>query len=265
MLNRLLKLSIALVYFLGLQASRLFQTQRRLVVLCYHEVTTEQRTGFIRQLKMLERHAHTVFADAPYFSQGKPSVAISFDDGYQNLLDNALPELAQRQMPTTLFIPSAPLGQLPPWMAGTGAANEHEIIMTPAQLQALDKNLIQIGSHSVNHPDLSRLASKELEQELRESKHSLEQLLERAIDTLAFPYGRYNRAVVETAREAGYTRIFAADPVYQEDDFLMGRTTASPDDWPLEFYLKIHAAYQWLPIAIAWKRRLLGRPALNAS
>ncbi len=257
MLNRLLKLSIASVYFLGLRLRRAAGVPyRHIIGLCYHEVTAAQKTRFLHQLAQLKRHTHTVFLDAPLQQSQKPQVAVSFDDGLANLLENALPALQAQHIPTTLFIPSACLGTTPPWLQGTNSTNANEPIMTAAQLQQLSPAHILIGSHSAHHADLSHLPADELWHELSASKADLEQLLARPIRLLAFPYGRYNAQVLEHAAQAGYQRVFAADPVANESDFLRGRTTASPGDWSIEFYLKVHGAYQWLPQAIAFKHRL---------
>jgi len=257
MLNRLLKLSIACVYFLGLRLHRaLGGPYQHIIGLCYHEVTHAQKAQFLQQLEQLKRYTQPVFLDAPLQATPKPQVAVSFDDGFVNLLDNALPALQAQHIPTTLFIPSACLAQTPPWLKGSQHENAQEHIMTEAQLQALSPEHILIGSHSAHHPDLSNLNTSELDHELQDSKTHLEQLLKRPMTLLAFPYGRYNEQVLERSAIAGYKRVFAADPIANESDFFMGRTTASPDDWAIEFYLKIHGAYQWLPQAIALKRHL---------
>jgi hypothetical protein len=66
--------------------------------------------------------------------------------------------------------------------------------------------------------------------------------------------------VMGLASRAGYKRVFLNVPVRARANCaadVVGRIEVSPTDWPLEYHLKIRGAYQWLPIAIATKRRLL--------
>ncbi len=256
-MTRLLKLLIALVYY---SAHRLWRVLRKppaysLLGLCYHEVTAQQQARFIRQLDLLEKYTKPVFADAARLSAQPNRVAITFDDGFASLLEQALPALSQRQMPVTLFIPSGCLGVRPAWLK-PNHANSNEIIMTATQLQAFSSEQVLIGSHAMNHLKLTQLSAVQSQQELTTSRQELESLLGRPVQLLAFPYGYYNQAVLQQAAQAGYLRCFAADPCVAESDFLMGRVTVSPDDWQLEFYLKIQGAYAWLPLAIAWKNQI---------
>ena len=256
-MTRLLKLLIALVYY---AINRLWQVFRKppaysLLGLCYHEVTAQQQARFIRQLDLLEKYTKPVFADAARLSAQPNRVAITFDDGFASLLEQALPALSQRQMPVTLFIPSGCLGVRPAWLK-PNHANSNEIIMTATQLQAFSSEQVLIGSHAMNHLKLTQLSAAQSQQELTTSRQELESLLGRPVQLLAFPYGYYNQAVLQQAAQAGYLRCFAADPCVAESDFLMGRVTVSPDDWQLEFYLKIQGAYAWLPLAIAWKNQI---------
>ncbi|MDM8545393.1 polysaccharide deacetylase family protein [Candidatus Venteria ishoeyi] len=257
-MNNFIKLILALFYFVFDSLRRwLLNRPYPLVVLCYHEVTAKQAGAFQRQLQQILRHTQAVFADAPASGQTR-QLAVSFDDGFANLLEHALPQMQAKAIPATLFIPTAALGQYPPWLQAGHHPNKTEILMTAEQLQNLSEQWVKIGSHANHHIDLTQLKSADLEAELQQSKTCLNTLLNKPVDLLAFPYGRYDNNVIQVARKTGYQRIFAADPVTDSDTYLLGRSSVYPEDGPLTFYLKIHGAYQWLPIAIAWKRRLKG-------
>jgi peptidoglycan/xylan/chitin deacetylase (PgdA/CDA1 family) len=60
------------------------------------------------------------------------------------------------------------------------------------------------GSHTVNHPDLTRIPKRFVEHELKTSKEILEDRLGRSVDFLSYPFGRYNRYVQEEAQRLGY-------------------------------------------------------------
>ncbi len=86
-------------------------------------------------------------------------------------------------------------------------------------------------------------------------------MLGREFTLFAFPYGAFNERLINICKEAGYKRIFTTLPYPAElgpGEFVSGRVTVDPTDWPIEFYLKLSGAYRWLPIAFATKKKLRG-------
>ena len=233
------------------------------VVLYYHSVPKEKRAAFARQMDKLALWSEPWRADAPVPERpGTRYVSVTFDDGYQNIVDNALPELAQRGIPATVFIVSGALGITPNWEDYSGGSDlaMHEGIMTAEQLLALPSDLIQIGSHSRTHPMLARLPEKQARAELSTSRRMLEEIIGREVKLFSFPYGSFNTDVIAWCRDAGYERVFTTVPVQafsESDAFVMGRVTVDPDDSPLEFRLKVHGGYRWLPMASTVKRTLI--------
>jgi peptidoglycan/xylan/chitin deacetylase (PgdA/CDA1 family) len=89
---------------------------------------------------------------------------------------------------------------------------------------------VEIGAHSVNHPELDQLASSELEHELATAKHALEDRLGVAVPGLAYPFGYSSRLVRETAEAVGYEYACAvgnrlASP--SADQFALPRLTVA--------------------------------------
>jgi hypothetical protein len=86
----------------------------------------------------------------------------------------------------------------------------------------------------------------------------LEKILNREVELLAFPYGKYNQKVLQLSRWAGYKRVFSSLPIfnsYRLDKFITGRIDIFHNDWLIEFRLKLIGAYQWLPIAVFLKSK----------
>ena len=85
--------------------------KRRLTVLYYHGVSPAYRLNFARQMELLQRRACVLSAsyrgDLP---SKKKCVAITFDDAFQSVLENALPELAARSFHSTIFVPVGLVG-----------------------------------------------------------------------------------------------------------------------------------------------------------
>jgi peptidoglycan/xylan/chitin deacetylase (PgdA/CDA1 family) len=131
--------------------------------------------------------------------QGKPDdrgVVLSFDDGWRGAVEVAAPALAERRMPAFFFIATGLMGR------------RH--FAAAAQWRALDLSLFTIGSHGVTHRMLSDLSPGEIRAELRDSRRTLEDLLERPVRWLSIPGGAVSRRVVQIAEAAGYDGIFTS-------------------------------------------------------
>lgn len=225
------------------------------IVIYYHVVATAHRKRFAAQMDALLRWAEVVRADAAApLEQTVRHVAITFDDGSETVLTNALPELEKRSIPFTVFMITGMFGQPVSW------ERSPERLMSVDEFRTLSKSdLITIGSHTVSHPMLSTLIESSARAELRDSKLQLETLLERQVTLFSFPYGGFTTDLVEWCREIGYKRVFTTLPkkaFETRQEFAYGRVRVDPTDWTCEFYLKIMGAYRWLPQAIAIKRKL---------
>ncbi len=233
--------------------------RKRCVVLAYHSVTDAQRSQFASQMDVLVRKAQPLRADVDECPPQRERYAVvTFDDGFQNIVDNALPELSKRGIPATLFVVTESLGGNRGWEHLGGDDTRQERVMSVEQMRQLS-SLVTIGSHTMTHPLLPSIEKSHLMQELSGSRLKLEQMLNCEVNLLSFPYGSFNETVVDGCREAGYKRVFTALPVFafsQPGEFVSGRVGATPTDWPLEFRLKLAGAYRWLPYAYALKRRI---------
>jgi peptidoglycan/xylan/chitin deacetylase (PgdA/CDA1 family) len=263
--SRLLKLSISLGFFLAVKLRRaalriLGRTPApTCVILYYHSVPPEYRRAFAQQMDMVVRLTIPVDLDKmPAPLPGKFYSAISFDDGFQDALENAIPELVSRRIPATIFVTVDPLGKLAAWWPATDPERSRPLA-TPEQLRALPQPWIRVGAHTMTHPRLSSLEESQARYEIIEPRHRLQSLLGYEIKTLSFPYGDFDEDVVRWSREAGYERAFTTqhqNAFENPEAFLVGRVKAEPSDWSLEFRLKLLGAYLWLPQAIALKRSL---------
>jgi peptidoglycan/xylan/chitin deacetylase (PgdA/CDA1 family) len=267
MLKRLANLAGSLVVWtadgLGEHFCRLIgrPLPARCVVLAYHSVPAEQRGLFVQQMEMLLRQAKIVHADVEALpEQGGHYVAITFDDGYDDIVENALPELSKRGMPSTVFIITELLGCKRNWEHRGGEDTSEVRLMSSERLQQLPSDLVRIGSHTMSHAFLPKLEPGKLQEELAGSRVKLEKLLNREVKTFALPYGAYNDTVLNSCREAGYERVFTGLPVFafgQPREFLTGRAVIGLTDWPIELRLKAAGAYRWLPWAYALKRSIM--------
>ena len=233
------------------------------VVLTYHSVTSEERPRFARQMDTLLRYAKPVRADVEALPpDGGRYAAVTFDDGMQNVVDNALPELEKRSIPATLFIITDVLGKLPDWEYFGPKDTGQERVMSEEQLRKLPSDMVEIASHTMTHPVLPQIDREKLAQEVEGSRAKLAKMLGREIKLLSFPYGAFNDDIVDACRKAGYERVFSTLPYCafsEPQEFMTGRMGVYPTDWPIEFRLKVLGAYRWLPFMFALKRKVLFR------
>jgi len=260
--SRRMKVAISVLWYSGTALSRGLMRlagrgpSARFIVLYYHEVPEDARARFARQMDALTRGTTVLrAAHTGPLPDGGSYVAITFDDAFRSVRTNAVPELLSRGFPATIFVPVGFLGQKPGWEIRDGVNEE---VMTCDELRSLPE-LIELGSHSLSHPHLTRLDAARLREEVDTSRHKLAELLGSDVSLLAFPYGEYDDGVVDTCSQAGYERVFGIDPWPADPtgvDFVRGRVPVDLNDSPLMFHLKARGAYGWMIHASALKRRL---------
>ncbi len=117
-------------------------------------------------------------------------VVISLDDGYSDLYTAAYPVLRSHQFKAVAYIVTGFLGR--------------PTNVTPAQVVDMNANGIEIGSHTVSHPDLTKLSAAELQRQLDDSKVTLEAILGHPVLDFCYPSGAVNPTVVHAVQAAGY-------------------------------------------------------------
>ncbi len=265
-MKRFIKLSLSLLFFAATQVIRISKkligrpVPGRVVILYYHAVTDRCRRRFGSQMGILKSLALLVSADfkGPIMA-GKLYAAVTFDDAFQSVLENALDEMRSRQIPCTIFVPTAFLGTHPRWDAEPGGYDQHETIMTAEQLREIPADLVTLGSHTRTHPHLLELDSSIAEEELVASRRELEAVIQRPAKLCSLPYGEYSDEILDLCRKAGYERVYSVSPtlaMLTPDEYLTGRVLVSPNDWGLEFRLKALGAYSWHPVASTLKRTM---------
>jgi peptidoglycan/xylan/chitin deacetylase (PgdA/CDA1 family) len=258
--KRALKCAVSLVVFVVGETvailGRVFgrEAKNRCVVLYYHSVPPQQRALFAKQLDRIASHARVVRTDVGGSSSlvGR-CAAITFDDGFENFLTEALPELEKRSLPATVFVIADGINRT------FGPEGDAEKLLSLEQLRGLPQELITIGSHTVTHPMLTKLDLSQARLEIQDSRSKLEQMLNRDVSEFSFPFGDHNEAMVDFCREVGYRRVYTTLPAFafeRAEEFVVGRVRVDPTDWPLEFGLKLAGSYRWLPLAFTLKRKM---------
>jgi peptidoglycan/xylan/chitin deacetylase (PgdA/CDA1 family) len=261
-LSRIVKLGISLGVYAVSTVDRFLNrvigraARSSCVVVYYHSVDAAQRPRFAKQMDQLLSYAKPIAAnEATRLQPGTRHVAVTFDDGFKNFYECALPELVKRGIPAAMFVITDVIGKT---FGPEGYALE---VMSLEQIRALPESLVTIGSHTLTHPLLPSINLDQAKREIALSRAKLEEQLHRRIALFSFPYGGFNQQLVEICREAGYQRVFSTLPYFafkEPSEFVTGRVRVDPTDWPLEFRLKLGGAYRWLPWAFELKRKIFG-------
>lgn len=191
-------------------------------ILTYHKVgpkfdlgiTHQSQSQFYTQLKNLKDEGFSSFSlEQPYNSEKElpqKSFAITFDDGYENIYTCAFPVLQELGYTATVFIVSGFIGKYNSWDFNFGRKGFKHLGWE--QIKEMVKYGISFGSHTVNHPDLSKLDRKYVEYELRNSKQTLEEKLGQEVKFLSYPFGKYNFSIQGEVKRAGYQNAFTLYP-----------------------------------------------------
>lgn len=116
-------------------------------------------------------------------------IILTFDDGYDDNYQ-AYKLLKKNGMLGTFYIISNYIDR-----AGH---------LTLEQVTEMSESGMEIGSHTMNHPDLSNISEEKLSSEIIESKARLEEIVKKPVESFCYPAGKYNLDVVKMVENAGY-------------------------------------------------------------
>jgi peptidoglycan/xylan/chitin deacetylase (PgdA/CDA1 family) len=163
--------------------------------------------SFFRQmalLRLLGYRGLSMREAMPYLRgqmQGKVA-AITFDDGYADTVELALPALLRFGHSATCYVVSQRVGQHNIWDADR--LGVHKSLMNEDQLRQWNAAGMEVGAHSRSHPHMTSCDDASLWAEVAGSKADLEAFLQAPVTQFCYPYGSYDERVVEAVRAAGY-------------------------------------------------------------
>lgn len=218
-------------------------------VLMYHAVGTrvpEDIRGiytldlkkFEEQITFLARQGMYPLADFEQSVRLRQGTSVTFDDGYRDALTRAAPILIQNQVPFTVFV------------TRDYVRSGNPLYLSETELQELaDLPGVTIGSHGCSHAKLRQCNDTQLEQELRDSKSYLEDVLQRLVTIISYPHGSVDARVRDAALESGYTlgacSHFGCNDA-ATDPMLVNRTDIWSIDNISDFQSKLAGNWDWV-------------------
>lgn len=163
--------------------------------LLFRQAMATLHRGGYRTLSLLEAveclRQRKAFPDA--------SFVITFDDGYQTVYREAFPALQEFGFKATLFVSVGE--KAPADLSGTLPSIQNRLMLSWHELREMHRYGMTIGSHSLTHPDLTRMRPHQIEDEVCRSKKVIEETLSAPVNCFAFPYGSYDRRSLEIVRQ----------------------------------------------------------------
>lgn len=196
----------------------------RAVVLCYHSVHPTRPGStppalFAEHLRWLRSHCDIIpyhsILDAAREMRDRLVVAITFDDGYDDNYEHALPLLVGQQCTATFFLLAGVVERDPIVMAQFRSLT-HDPTFQPlawGQVNEMQAAGMEFGSHSWSHPNFARLHAAAAREELVRSKQVIEDKTGRPVIHFAYPFGKpkrhYTATTEQLVRGAGYASAAA--------------------------------------------------------
>jgi peptidoglycan/xylan/chitin deacetylase (PgdA/CDA1 family) len=179
-------------------------------ILLFHNITRNPSSDFysvtgdffkelLNQVKESSTGIKTLrdFYDNALRNQDK-SIVLTFDDGALSDYEIIFPLLKEFNFCASFFITVNFVGK--------------KGFMQWDMIKELKDNNMEIGSHTISHPFLSRLSANNIREELYASRCILEDKINSKIDMLSLPHGSFNRMTVDMAFKAGYRIICTSVP-----------------------------------------------------
>ncbi|MCX7625754.1 MAG: polysaccharide deacetylase family protein [Candidatus Sumerlaeaceae bacterium] len=238
-----------------------------MAILTYHHIapcppSDQDHTGlwvspqtFEAQLRWLREHhfvGYQVSELASLLVQGRapqqPWVAITFDDGWYDNYTTALPLLVKYGLKATVFVTVGRLRKGQP-------TDDPSEMMSPTEIRELADKDIEIGSHTLTHPKLTRLDNEQALREIAGAREMLREILGQPPSTFSYPYGAFSSRVENLVREAGYIAAVSTirdNRVRPDQLFHLPRVMVMGNTSLRRFAYMFSALYHWVHV---WKNR----------
>jgi peptidoglycan/xylan/chitin deacetylase (PgdA/CDA1 family) len=210
-----------LLAYLGWKFFLQTETNSTAPVLLFHKVERQREWGvtglkpdrFKRLLHSLRERGYGSLKLEEFWGDSRSQsrkVLITFDDAYAGIYTQALPILEELGYTASVFVITGFVGNDNSWDLNLGGKRFRHL--TWEEIGELAQRGFSFGSHTVTHSDLTKLAPKNMEYELKKSKQDLEDHLGREVAALSYPFGRFNPAVQKEAQRQGYQVCFSIYP-----------------------------------------------------
>ena len=143
----------------------------------------------------------------------KKPIILTFDDGYRDFYTDVFPLLKKHHAQATVYIV-------------VNFLDKPNYMFSSQVKEVAQSGLVEIGSHTLYHPNLKTQSQERIEEEVIESKKMLEEKFNIPVVSFAYPYGAFNQRAIEAVKKAGYTTAVSTFPgivINQENRYAVFR------------------------------------------
>jgi peptidoglycan/xylan/chitin deacetylase (PgdA/CDA1 family) len=242
-------------------------------ILFYHRVSNDHDPlaitpeRFRRQMAYLAEAGYRVVdvvdaIEAIDRPQGAKVVGLSFDDGYRDIAEHALPALEEHGFRGTVFVATSVTG-------GTARFewyDEQPALLTWDEVVALDRaGTLRFEAHTRTHPNLLAIDDVAARKEIVGGKADLEERIGRAAKVFCYPAGLYRRSHRDMVAAAGFEAAVTCERGANRPDtdrFALRRIGVDGRDRMLDFKAKLGGGHDSpLPLQRAYRRLRYGTEA----
>ena len=234
------------------QIRLLFGHTKEIVVLMYHSIDNINWEFAIspstleKQIKYLFDNKYKFLSSSDIYEiisgvteAPRKGVLITFDDGYEDFIINAVPILNKYGARAIIFPHTDRLSN--------NLGNNIRLLST-VQISQLSKAGIEIGNHSHSHFDSKSLSNEEIEKELQKSEDIIEDIAGNRPLIFAYPGGKFDQRIINILKDRGYKIAFTIDRglISKGDDSMrVKRFGISKKTSFLEFKARITIVSEW--------------------
>lgn len=199
----------------------------RKIILGYHSISDNPRDpwsvskqNFLSQMQWLRKNNFSVVSlgellkDVKQNRNRRRTVTLTFDDGYVDFLENAVPILKSFGFHATVFVPAGMIGGRSEW----DSFDKYKSVADWAQLREMLRAGHTIGGHGLIHVNLTKLNDHDLIREVEASKEILETGLDTKVDCFSYPFGSFTEREIGAVRKAGYVCALANNSYWGNDN-----------------------------------------------
>jgi peptidoglycan/xylan/chitin deacetylase (PgdA/CDA1 family) len=172
-------------------------------------------------------------------------VGITFDDGYRNNLEHAMPILRANGFTATCYAISSAFGGHNSWDEAIGVPQKP--LMDAADFRAWLAAGMDVGAHTRHHADLKTLDIETARDEIAGAKRDLEDALGVGVRHFCYPYGSFDakhKVIVEDAGYLSATTVQRGRATRDDDRFALPRVLVAQATHSWHFLAKLLSSYE---------------------
>ena len=202
-----------------------------LPVLLYHSISPGARPEqdgwitapevFAEHMAYLHEHHYRTLTVSEYAAMlvepmteaPEQTVVVTFDDGFADFAEHALPVLSRYALRSTMYVVTGCVGSTSTWLESVGEGDRP--MLGWSDIESLVKAGVEIGAHTHSHPQLDVINRDTVWEEMRRSRGVLQDRLGHEISSFAYPFGFHGPRIRALVERAGFTSACAVKDAFE--------------------------------------------------